>query len=124
MVTIPLYHLCILLMAIASPNNPPVMLGIYWTSTGIHELTLQETHIGCDGPLSNPLMVYVTELHKLLCLVQIPYVLMIQQTIWFNFIMQLIMIGIHHIQKSIVDTGIMISVFVIRTFTIKSYYYL
>ena len=43
------------------PNNPPVMLGIYWTSTGIHELTLQETHIGCDGPLSNPLMVYVTE---------------------------------------------------------------
>ena len=43
------------------PNNPPAMLGIYWTSTGIHQLTLQETHIGCDGPLSNPMTVYVTE---------------------------------------------------------------
>ena len=43
------------------PNNPPVMLGIYWTSTGIHQITLQETHMGCDGPLSNPLTIYVTE---------------------------------------------------------------
>lgn len=43
------------------PNNPPAMLGIYWTSTGVHQLTLQETHIGCDGPLSNPMTIYVTE---------------------------------------------------------------
>ena len=43
------------------PNNPPAMLGIYWTSPGLHVLTLEESHIGCTGPPSNPMDVYVIQ---------------------------------------------------------------
>jgi len=44
-----------------APNNPPSMLGIYWTSPGMATLTIQETHMSCTGPMSNPFNVYIIE---------------------------------------------------------------
>ena len=49
-----------------APNNPPVMLGIYWTSAGMSAIEIQETHIGCSGPISNPFDVYVIEAPQML----------------------------------------------------------
>ncbi len=43
------------------PNNPPVMLGVYWTSNGNHVITIEETSFGCSGPISNPFNVYVIQ---------------------------------------------------------------
>jgi gliding motility-associated-like protein len=43
------------------PNNPPVMLGVYWTSPGFATLTLEEVSFGCTGPISDPFDVYIIE---------------------------------------------------------------
>ena len=44
-----------------APNNPPVMLGIYWTQTGNASLTIEETSFGCSGPISNPFDIDIIE---------------------------------------------------------------
>ena len=43
------------------PNNPPAMLGVYWTNTGNNVITIEESSFGCDGPISNPFNVYVIQ---------------------------------------------------------------
>jgi gliding motility-associated-like protein len=43
------------------PNNPPVMLGVYWTSSSVNTIEIEESSFGCSGPLSNPFNVYVID---------------------------------------------------------------
>ena len=44
-----------------APNNPPVMLGVYWTTNSVNTIEIEETSFGCVGPLSNPFNVYVID---------------------------------------------------------------
>jgi gliding motility-associated-like protein len=44
-----------------APNNPPVMLGVYWTTNSVNTIEIEETSFGCVGPLSIPFNVYVID---------------------------------------------------------------
>lgn len=44
-----------------APNNPPVMLGVYWNNVSNHVIEIEETSFGCSGPISNPFNVVVID---------------------------------------------------------------